>query len=163
MSIFSFFGNRPKVEILRPRTSKVSYFFFTRKRLKFAPFCGFSSEWVKMVFFFPTLFFFPALWNRVSEWRVNFSWEKKKQLLAGKKKQRKKMKFDKRCRFLPFLTFFWRFTVSQLSEWLANFSWEKKNSLFFFSKTREKKTKIAQSEWVSTPQSFPGKKNDTFG
>ena len=117
-------------------------------------------------FFFRRCFFFPALWNRVSEWRVNFSWEKKKKnnfWQEKKKKQRKKWNSTKGAvfyRFWPFL----EFSVSQLSEWHANFSWEKKKTacFFFFPKHGKKKTKIAQSEWVSTPQSFPGKKKKTI-
>ena len=117
-------------------------------------------------FFFRRCFFFPALWNRVSEWRVNFSWEKKKKktLTGKKKKTTKKMKFDKRCRFLPFLTFFWSFPSLNWVSGMQTFPGKKKKKacFFFFPKHGKKKTKIAQSEWVSTPQSFPGKKKKTI-
>ena len=135
------------------------FFFISRDMFVFCELLGKTSEWIKKLFFFSGTVCFRPLQS--SEWAMCELLLRKKNTIFSSffgKKQRKKMKFDKKCYFLPFLTFFWRLTVSQLSEWLANFSWEKKKQLFFSKTRKKKKTKIAQSEWVSTPQSFPGKK-----
>ena len=147
--------------------SKVPYFFFNPEKFKI---CNFSwkNEWVSKncVFFFSgAVFFFPPSEIEWVSGVWTFPGKKKKQNFYPdfweKKKQRKNLKFDKRCRFCSFLTFFWRFAVSQLSEWLANFSWEKKKTacFFFFPKSGEKKPKLPKSsEWVP-PNLFRGKKN----
>ena len=131
--------------------SKGTVFFFPRKSLKFAPFCGFSSKWVKMLFFFfRPCFFFSGPWERVSEWVVNFSWEKKNTFLLEKKTPQK-------CKN----TCFPRGAVFHPSEWLSNFSWEKKNTsvFFFFQKSGKKKqNSLKTSEWVGV-KLFRGKKN----
>ena len=68
---------------------KVPY-FFPRKSLLFATFREILSEWVKMWVFFPTLFFFsgPRFW--VSEYTLNFFWEKKYKQKIGKNLAEKK-------------------------------------------------------------------------
>ena len=122
--------------------AKGTVFFFTRKRLKFAPFYGFSSDWVKMMFFLPTLFFFHPL--KSSEWvTVNSSWEKK--TTFGRKKNNEKTENRQKipfCRFLPFAD--WVFSV----EWVACklFLGKKKPEK---KQTRKKKQKMPKtSEWV---------------
>ena len=76
------------------------------------------------------------------------------------------MKFDKRCRFLPFLTFFWSFPSLNWVSGMQTFPGKKKKQLvfFFFQNTEKKKQKLPKvSEWVP-PNLFRGKKkNDTFG
>ena len=126
-------------------------------------------EWVSkngVFFFFPTLFFFSRP-LKSSEWVTGklFLGKKKKTTFdrKKKKKQRKKWNSTKGAVFYRFWPFFGVFRLS--TEWVACklFLGKKKNSLFFFfPKHGKKKTKIAQSEWVSTPQSFPGKKKKRY-
>ena len=81
-------------------------FFFSRKSLKFAPFCGFSSEWVKMLFFFfrRCFFFFPA---------SDFEWVSAVKLFLGKKKKNI-------CYFFfPGCFFFFPLTTSEI-EWVSD-------------------------------------------
>ena len=117
------------------------------------------SEW-KFFFFSGAVFFFPALWNRVSEWRVNFSWKKKTEFWSrflGKKTTKKTEIRQK----VPFFTVFDLFLeVDRLSaEWVAcKLFLEKKNSLIFFFQNTEKKNKKCP-KWVSEyPQIFSAEK-----
>ena len=59
-------------------TPKVAYFF--RKSLTFAPFGGFASKWVKLLFFFRSCFFFRSL-SGVSMIWVNFAGKKYKKIV----------------------------------------------------------------------------------
>ena len=118
-------------------------------------------EWVKIVYFFSSVFFFQLL--NLSEW-VDFK------LFLGfcffflnntppkfENNRKVPQKQHKVPFFWPFFADIWFFS----SEWLANFSWEKiKNSLYFFFPKSGKKIQnsLKSSEWVGC-KLFPGKKN----
>ena len=115
-----------------------------------------SSEWVKMVFFFPALFFFRPL--KMSEWvKCKLFQEKKNNKKNGKKKNTSKMW---KTAYFAFFDHFWPFfgdiqNFGRVSG-LQTFPRKKKNCFFFLK--QEKKTKFSEFEWVSERWTFPGKK-----
>ena len=123
-------------------------FFFYPEMFKIWNFLW-KNEWLsENTVFFSGAAFFSALWNRVSEWRVDFCCDKKKRFFPRflAKKTTKKQKIDKKCHFLRVFTFFWRSTFAQLSEWLANFSWKKKTARFFSKNPEKKKNTLSEAE-----------------
>ena len=99
--------------------------------------------------FFSGLFFFSGLENRMNEWHVNFSAEKKKQKNAQKWGKKKHNKFLLK-----------KIGGSSKSEWMADelFRGKKKHILFFFWRHWKKKNTILGFEWMNDQRSYPGKK-----
>ena len=139
--------------------TKGTVFFFFGNSLTFSIFGQKSSEWVKMVyFFFHCCIFFPAPWEWVSEWNVNFSWEKKIQKIVGKKNTPPKLENLRKLSNLPFLELFLQIILFFSSEWLSNFSWKKKIQLVFFWWKKKSQNSPKSIEWVRY-KLFRGKKN----
>ena len=139
-------------------------FLFPGKSLTFAIFGQKSSEWVKNVyFFFPLLyFFFSAPWEWVSEWNVNFSWEKKNTKKCWKKKihDQNSIMFEN-CLIYLFLTFFCRYYF--FFEWVAfKLFLGKKNTTLFFLAEKKIQNSLKSSEWVGYKLFRGKKKYDTF-
>ena len=106
------------------------------------------------VFFFPEAKKKKQLWDRMNEWHVNFSLEKKKTHINSRKCGKKKTQptYVKK-----------RGPHQNRNEWPINFSSEiKKNKLyFFFPRSAEKKKhdfRIWMNEW---PTSMPAEKKNT--
>ena len=99
-------------------------FFFSRNSLILTTFWKKSTEWVKILFFFfftGLFFFFSPFWIWVSEWILNFSWEKKKHNMW--------LKFVGKTPCIFFFHQKWKKKQKswKSSEWVAvNYSGEKK-------------------------------------
>ena len=136
-----------------PTQPKVPYFFFPGK----VRFCALLeknrlNEWKYCFLFFPN----PEkkkkqLWDRMNEWHVNFSVERKKH--TKNRKTAEKKKYNQ-------LLLKKRGLHKNPNEWPINFSWEiKKNkSVFFFPAPRKKKNTIFGFEWMNDQRPCPRKK-----
>ena len=107
------------------KPAKVPYFFISPEKFLFAHLWGISNEWMKKLFF--PFFFRPK--NRMNEWPLNFSVEKKKNKTTHKnaEKKHKQLLYKKRNFIKIWLNDRWTFPREM----------KKKNILFFLPASRE--------------------------